>query len=544
MFTKNQIQEIGKKLGLLGKKDTDFEDAKLPLSGEEYIVLVQNGKNVKTKVKNLGGNFQPDDPNDPENPGEPSDPDEPDTPDIPDVPDVPDVPDEPDVPDTPDDPDVPTYDPPKLYVNPKKWNVESTGGTLDVHLDPRNADESTLSAISVADDIKCERLSTTSRIFNVTMPENKTGNIRYETITFSVVGLDGTTAEATLNIEQKAATITEEDKVPTVTFLPPYLTFEYNDVNVEKEIRGTFTNCEPLNGMTDNNIAVELEEDLGLNIYKFNVKLLKGNYTSNQVTYTGKIKYITVKGFEEYFTFKVHVKAAPKGSITLSDDTLNFNSNAETKVVTAVTSNTADSTITYTNPNEWISVTERADHTYNISVLSNMSTSSRFGNIAFSATGLDGNKVGATLQVIQAGNTEAGGDTETAMMYRGYINADLINEFELGASGASKIYENVTEDVLNRGIEMGIITKEPLKEKGKTLFPDTPKSTILIFAIPHSSSMNVYKDDGIGNSVTFNQDQLHVNGETVVMIGNEAYRLYGEYQSIDIINGSKSYYIK
>ena len=510
MFTKNQIQEIGRKLGLLGKKDTDFEDAKLPLSGEEYVVLIQNGKNVKTKVKNLGVNFQPDDPNDPENP---------------------------------DDPDVPTYDPPKLYVNPKKWNVESTGGTKEVHLDPRNADESTLSAISVADDIKCERLSTT-RIFNVTMPENKTGNIRYETITFSVVGLDGTTAEATLNIEQEAATITEEDKVPTVTFLPPYLTFEYNDVNVEKEIRGTFTNCEPLNGMTDNNIAVKLEEDLGLNIYKFNVKLLKGNYTSNQVTYTGKIKYITVKGFEEYFTFKVHVKAAPKGSITLSDDTLNFNSNAETKVVTAVTSNTADSTITYTNPNDWISVTERADHTYNISVLSNMSTSSRFGNIAFSATGLDGNKVGTTLQVIQAGNTEAGEDTETLMMYRGYLNADLINEFELGASGASKIYENVTTDVLNRGIEMGIITKEPLKEKGKTLLPDTPKSTILIFAIPHSSSMNVYKDDGIGNSVTFNQDQLHVNGETVVMIGNEAYRLYGEYQSIDIINGSKSYYIK
>ena len=83
MFTKNQIQEIGRKLGLFGKKDTDFEDAKLPLSGEEYVVLVQNGKNVKTKVKNLGGNFQPDDPNNPENPDDPSDPDKPDIPDIP-----------------------------------------------------------------------------------------------------------------------------------------------------------------------------------------------------------------------------------------------------------------------------------------------------------------------------------------------------------------------------------------------------------------------------------------------------------------------------
>lgn len=540
MFTKNQIQEIGRKLGLLGKKDTDFEDAKLPLTGDEWIVLVQNGKNVKTKVKNLGGNFQPDDPNNPENPDDPSDPDIPDTPDIP---DVPDVPDEPDIPDTPDDPDEPTYDPPKLYVNPKIWKVESTGGTLEVHLDPRNADESTLSAISVADDIKCERFNTT-RIFNVTMPENKTSNIRYETIIFSVVGLDGTTAEATFNIEQKAATITEEDKVPTVTFLPSSLTFEYNGVNTVKEIRGTFTNCTPVNGMTDNNLKVDLIEDLGYNVYKFNVTLLKGNYTSNQVTYTGKIKYINAKGFEEYFTFKVYVKAAPKGNITLSDYTLNFNSNAETKVLTAVTSNTVDSTITYRNVNDWISITERADHTYNISVLSNMSTSSRSGNITFSATGLDGNKVSVTLQVKQVGNTEAGEDTETLMMYRGYLNADLVNEFALGASGPSKIYEKVTEDVLNRGVEMGIIVKEPLEKRGKTSFPDTPLDTILIFAIPHSSSKNVYKDDGIGNAVPFNHNQLNVNGEKVVMIGNETYRLYGEYQSIDIINGSKSYYIK
>ena len=214
MFTKNQIQEIGRKLGLLGKKDTDFEDAKLPLSGEEYVVLVQNGKNVKTKVKNLGGNFQPDDPNDP---------------DEPDIPDTPDIPDVPDIPDTPDDPDVPTYDPPKLYVNPKNWNVESTGGTLEVHLDPRNADESTLSAISVADDIKCERLSTT-RIFNVTMPENKTGNIRYETITFSVVGLDGTTAEATLNIEQEAAENKEEEITASITFEPSTINFNYASI--------------------------------------------------------------------------------------------------------------------------------------------------------------------------------------------------------------------------------------------------------------------------------------------------------------------------
>lgn len=508
MFTKNQIQEIANKLGLLGKKDTDFDEAKLPLTGDEWIVLVQNGKNVKTKLKNLPvGSFNPEEP------------------------------------DNPSEPDEPTYGPPKLQINPNKLIFENTGGTLEVEVNTENADDSTLKAINVSNDIVCERKSNT-KTFNITMSENKTSNVKYAIITFSVVGLDGTTAEAPLNIEQKASSNIEDEQIPTVEFLPSSLTFEYNGVNTVKEIRGTFTNCTPVNGMTDNNLKVDLIEDLGYNVYKFNVTLLKGNYTSNQITYTGKIKYINAKGFEEYFTFKVYVKAAPKGSITLSDYTLNFNSNAETKVVTAVTSNTADSTITYRNINDWISITERADHTYNISVLSNMSISSRSGNIAFSATGLDGNKVSTTLQVIQAGNTEAGEDTEIPMMYIGYLNTDLNNEFSLSEDGMSKIYEKVTEDVLNRGIEMGIIVKEPFEEKGKTSFPNIPKSTILIFAIPYSSSRNVYKDDGIGNAIPFNHNQLNVNGEKVIVIGNEAYKLYGEYQSIDIINGSKSYYIK
>lgn len=56
--------------------------------------------------------------------------------------------------------------------------------------------------------------------------------------------------------------------------------------------------------------------------------------------------------------------------------------------------------------------------------------------------------------------------------------------------------------------------------------------------------MNVYKDDGIGNPIEFSHSQLNVNGETVMVINSEAYRLYGEYQSIDIINESKYYYIK
>ena len=130
------------------------------------------------------------------------------------------------------------------------------------------------------------------------------------------------------------------------------------------------------------------------------------------------------------------------------------------------------------------------------------------------------------------------------MMYRGYIDVDLANEFGLLDDGLANIYTKVTPEVLNRGIERGIIIKEELESRDKTAFPDTPKDVVLIFAIPHSSTMNVYKDDGIGNPREFSHSQLNVNGETVMLINSEAYRLYGEYQSIDIINGSASYYIQ
>ena len=50
MFTKEQIEEIRTRLALTGYKDTQFEAASLPLSGEEIIAIVQNGKNKKVKA--------------------------------------------------------------------------------------------------------------------------------------------------------------------------------------------------------------------------------------------------------------------------------------------------------------------------------------------------------------------------------------------------------------------------------------------------------------------------------------------------------------
>lgn len=52
MFTCNQIEEIKRKLQLIGRKDTSFPLAK-PLSGNEIIAIVQQGQNKQLGLKTL-----------------------------------------------------------------------------------------------------------------------------------------------------------------------------------------------------------------------------------------------------------------------------------------------------------------------------------------------------------------------------------------------------------------------------------------------------------------------------------------------------------
>lgn len=552
MFTKNQIQEIGKKLGLFGKKDTDFEDAKLPLSGEEYVVLVQNGKNVKTKVKNLGVNFQPDDPNDPENPGEPSDPNEPNEPDTPDIPDVPDVPDEPDIPDTPDDPDVPSISDVIINITPTSLSDISDDGetrTLTVEykyakvidgyvLNPISTNWISLELTNVEDK---PSEYTIKYIYNVTVYPNENTNTRSAEIKFGAIGINDSTKLVSCKVNQ----LGQPKADVSITFEPSTINFNYDEANVTKEFIGTFVNCAPISGVSDNDVVIEYIETLGGGKYKFTAKVLKSNNSSKNITYTGRIQYKDTLGYTAYKTIPIIVNKAPSATITLTPSNLTVPYNGSNNTISIVTKNSKEDTLKAgALPYDWITIEKSSSNMFTVTTAENPYNKQRSANVQFYVTGLDGVEKGATLQITQWANPNVTEEDETPMMYRGYLNADLVNEFALGASGVSKIYENVTADVLNRGIEMGIIVKEPLEEKGKTAFPDIPKSTILIFAIPHSSSMNVYKDDGIGNPIAFSHSQLNVNGETVVIIGNEAYRLYGEYQSIDIINGSQSYYIK
>ena len=54
MFTRNQIEEIEKKLIMLGTKDTQFPDAH-KLNGEEIIAIVQDGENRKIPLSSIIG---------------------------------------------------------------------------------------------------------------------------------------------------------------------------------------------------------------------------------------------------------------------------------------------------------------------------------------------------------------------------------------------------------------------------------------------------------------------------------------------------------
>ena len=56
-FTHEDYRKIEKWLTANSRKDTDFVGATTPLKGNETVVLVQNGKNVKTSVKDIVDQF-------------------------------------------------------------------------------------------------------------------------------------------------------------------------------------------------------------------------------------------------------------------------------------------------------------------------------------------------------------------------------------------------------------------------------------------------------------------------------------------------------
>ena len=136
------------------------------------------------------------------------------------------------------------------------------------------------------------------------------------------------------------------------------------------------------------------------------------------------------------------------------------------------------------------------------------------------------------------------------IMYIGYLDNELNQQFGLSKDGIENVYSNVTQEVITAGINRGIIKQMNFESKGKTEYPSTPKYTISIFLIPYSSSMNVYIDNGIGGIVPFDHPQLHINGERIITLGNTDYKVYGEYESLNVfmenvnVSTEKFYYIQ
>lgn len=57
MFTRQQIEEIRRGLALYSKKDTQFDKASFPISGNEEMSFVQNGKNVRLSLRDFLDNL-------------------------------------------------------------------------------------------------------------------------------------------------------------------------------------------------------------------------------------------------------------------------------------------------------------------------------------------------------------------------------------------------------------------------------------------------------------------------------------------------------
>ena len=142
---------------------------------------------------------------------------------------------------------------------------------------------------------------------------------------------------------------------------------------------------------------------------------------------------------------------------------------------------------------------------------------------------------------------------EGLFMYRGYLDLDIIVDLNLLKNGTGReIYKLVDKEVIDEAITRGLIVEEPLETKNNVPFDNMSEGNVLLFAIPASSSLKVYKDDGWGEAIPFNATILYngntsdsfTNGDIEVLLEGGTYKLYGEIQTIPIIDGSLSYYIK
>lgn len=163
--------------------------------------------------------------------------------------------------------------------------------------------------------------------------------------------------------------------------------------------------------------------------------------------------------------------------------------------------------------------------------------SARSSEVVFGAINENGEVKTATLSVSQLASSD------TQYMYIGTLDEEVLRQHGVLDNGFSEILKSINKGAVDAAVNKGILSKEVLSAKGKTAFKNAPEDTVTMILLPASSSLKAVKDDGFGGQIGFNHPQLNANGEVIIDLGGIPYKVYGEYQSIPIINGSLSYYI-
>ena len=92
-------------------------------------------------------------------------------------------------------------------------------------------------------------------------------------------------------------------------------------------------------------------------------------------------------------------------------------------------------------------------------------------------------------------------------------------------------YNQITEDMIKKGVTDGKLTKETSKTTmGKTsmgAIADTAAGDYIIMVVPAAKNYTVTKDNGIGGKVIFDEETAGANGIDIT-IDSVACKLYGE----------------
>ena len=131
---------------------------------------------------------------------------------------------------------------------------------------------------------------------------------------------------------------------------------------------------------------------------------------------------------------------------------------------------------------------------------------------------------------IPRGADGSGGGTEEPVDTTPYMYYGRLSFQDVGGTNSVIPYSQITEAMINKGVNDGKLTKEAPKTMGKTSmgeFAETAEFDYIVIVVPASKDYAVTKDNGIGGKVGWAEDTAGANGMDIT-INNVACKLYGE----------------